>query len=102
MAISQDVAPEATMMVANALRLFEDAVNAHDATAIRSTTLQDLRNAAREIERNQKGVCNLRRLESFFASLEKFSVIASSVCDSRTMAWAWVCVTMQLCLGFRF
>nr|KAK5436980.1 hypothetical protein LTR18_009345 [Exophiala xenobiotica] len=89
MDIGEEVAPEASMMVDDARRYLEDTVSAQDATAIRSTTLCDLQNAARQIELNQKEVCNLRRLECFFASLEKFSIAARSVCDTAAMAWAW-------------
>lgn len=86
MATGEALAPEAAMIVTHATSRLEGIINAVDAAAIQPTTLQDLIATAREIERNQKEVLNLGRLQSFFTSLKNFSAAMGPLCDAKTMA----------------
>jgi cytochrome c len=71
-------------------------VSADDARTFEITSLQDVWDLARRIEREQNERArnqNMRRLEPILRSLESYSSVVDTFCQGFSpMAWVWVCV----------
>lgn len=78
----------------NAFEQLKDSVTAHEAIIFESTTLQDVRDAAFELERNladRHELRNMRRLEPLFLGLESYAEAAHALChDTPFLPWIWV------------
>jgi hypothetical protein len=76
---------------------FEQTVNAYSTTDHRdftSTTLEDVREAARQIEQElaaRQCLRNMRRLEPLLNGLEAYSKVVEIVCNGTPyVSWIWV------------
>ena len=75
---------------------FEDlksAVTANDSRRFASSTLEDVRNAALEVERQlvaRKSFCNMGRLYKVFSGLQHYSKAIEVVCNGTPyIPWIW-------------
>jgi hypothetical protein len=94
MASSSPAAPQARLIFRDAFDRFKDIVTVDDARTFQSTTLQDVRNAARDLE-NQLGerrsLRNMRRIQPFLAGLERYSKAVEILCNGTPyLPWIWV------------
>jgi hypothetical protein len=71
-----------------------ESVSQSDAQKFKSTTLQDVWNAAIEIEKTQRqrqSVRNMKRIEPFLKGLEKYSKTIEVLCNGTPfLPWIWV------------
>ena len=93
----------AVMMTANtppttlihAFERLSQSVDPSDRVDFQSTTLQDVRQAAQDIEniqRERRSAQNLRRIEPFLGAIEKYSKSIEIICNGTPyLPWIWVC-----------
>lgn len=88
------VVPQAMSTMQTAFDQLKDSVTAHEAIVFQSTKLQDVRDAAFELERNladRHELRNMRRLEPLFLGLENYAEAADALCDGTPfLPWIWV------------
>lgn len=81
-------------VIQNAFLKLEEALYCSDIQLFRSTTLQDVREAAKIISRDQaqrRCLQNLRRLEPFFEALGKFAGAIETLCQGTPyLCYVWV------------
>ena len=81
-------------IIQNAFLKLEEALYRSDIQLFRSTTLQDVREAAKIISRDQaerRCLQNLRRLEPFFEALGKFGGAIETLCQGTPyLCYVWV------------
>ena len=89
MAVSPACAPGSVGLAAvdtiqQAFEDFERAVTPNDSYTFSATTLGNVRQAALDVERllaAQQSLCNVARLEPFFAGLEHYSKVIEILCN---------------------
>lgn len=81
-------------IVRDAFEKLKISITSDDARDFHSTTLQDVRNAARAIQNKQgprQSLRNLRRVEPFLKFGEKYAAVLEVFCQGFSpMAWVWV------------
>ena len=82
---------------------FEQTINANhpvEARNFHSMTIQDVRTAAKQIEQElgaRQCLRNMRRIEPFFAGLEKYSKAVDVLCNGMPyLPWIWAPVKLVL------
>jgi hypothetical protein len=94
MATNASPSPQARIIFEDALNRFEQTVNFDDKREFQLTTLQDVREAARQIERDlgDRGCLrNMRRLQPFFDGLDRYSTIIEVLCNGTPyLPYIWV------------
>ena len=95
--------PQARLLFKDAFDKLEQTINANhplDARKLHDTTLQDVRTAARQIEQElgaRQCLRNMRRLEPFFAGLERYSKAVDVLCNGTVyLPWIWAPVRLVL------
>lgn len=87
-------------IIENAFTKFETLIHSSDARFFKSTTLADVRDAARIIERDQaqrRCLRNLRRIEPLLQTLEKFGGAIETLCQGTPyLCYIWVCNTFAV------
>jgi hypothetical protein len=77
-----------------AFHSLKDSVSAKDAAVFQSTTLEEVWQAAEEIQlaqRKRKSLRNVRRIEPFLKCLGKYSEIIGVLCNGTPyLPWIWV------------
>lgn len=85
------------LIIENAFTKFKNLIHDSDALLFKSTTLADVREAARIIERDQaqrKCLRNLRRLEPLLQALGTFGGTIETLCQGTPyLCYIWVCDT---------
>jgi hypothetical protein len=80
--------------ISDAFEKLERAVTTDDAREFHSTTLRDVRDAAKDIETELRArgmVRNMARLEPFFAGLDRYSKVVEILCNGTPyLPWIWV------------
>ena len=88
------VAAQARLTMQDAFNQLKSSVTVEDAGVFHSTKLQDVRDAARELEHNlaeRQELRNLRRLEPLFDKFDGFSKAAQFLCqETPYLSWLWV------------
>jgi hypothetical protein len=103
--VGGDSAPEgrATTAISEAFHRFESLIYPSDARAFRSTTLQQVKDAAKIIERDQaKRRClrNLRRIKPFFEALARFGGSIETLCQGTPfLCFIWAPVKLLLTIA---
>lgn len=81
-------------IVRDAFEKLKSSISSDDARDFQSTTLQDVRSAARAIQDAQaprQSLRNLRRVEPFLKIAEKYAGVLEVFCQGFSpMAWIWV------------
>jgi hypothetical protein len=95
--------PQARLLFKDAFDKLEQTVSANhpiDARDFHSTTLQDVRAAAKQIEQElgaRQCLRNMRRIEPFFAGLERYSKVVEVLCNGTAyLPWIWAPVKLVL------
>ena len=85
---------QALRTIQSAFERFEATVIPNDKAEFTNTELEDVRNAALEIEKHlaeRRALCNTRRLQRFFDGLERYSKAVEVLCNGTPyLPWAWV------------
>ena len=80
--------------IRDAFEKLKSSISSDDARDFHSTTLNDVRNAARAVQDAQasrQSLQNLRRIEPFLKFTEKYSAVLEVICQGFSpMAWIWV------------
>ncbi|KAI9791132.1 MAG: hypothetical protein M1816_004363 [Peltula sp. TS41687] len=88
------VSPQAQTSIQTAFGRLRSSVSPDDARNFQSTTLEDVRAAAREIERQlaaRQCLRNMRRIQPFFEGLERYSKSIEVLCNGTPyLPWIWV------------
>jgi hypothetical protein len=88
------IAPQAGLIFRDAFDRFKDTVTVDEARTFQSTTLQDVRDAARDLEKQlgeRQSLRNMRRIQPFFAGLERYSKAVEILCNGTPyLPWIWV------------
>ena len=91
------LAPQARLAFQDAFNKFEQTVlksSIEDSHNFRSTSLEDVRNAAKEIERQlaaRQCLRNMRRIQPFLDGLEHYSKVIEVLCNGTPyLPWIWV------------
>ncbi|KAH0560093.1 hypothetical protein GP486_003386 [Trichoglossum hirsutum] len=107
--MGSNASPQARLLFKEAFDRLEQTVSANhpvDAQNLYSTTLQDVRTAARQIEQElsaRQCLRNMRRIEPFFAGLERYSKIVEVLCNGTPyLPWIWAPVKLVLQLASDF
>jgi hypothetical protein len=100
MPTSATAAPQARLVIQDAFDRFKDTLAIDDTRSFDSTTLQDVKDAARDIE-NDLGqwwsLCNMRKIQPFFAGLERYSDVVGTLCNGTPyLPYIWVRVHPKL------
>lgn len=94
MATNASPSPQARIHFEDAFNRFEQTVNFDDKREFQLTTLKDVREAARQIERDlgDRGCLrNMRRLQPFFDGLDRYSKIIEVLCNGTPyLPYIWV------------
>jgi hypothetical protein len=94
MATNASPSPQARIIFEDAFKRFEQTVHFDDKREFQLTTLQDVRDAARQIERDlgDRGCLrNMRRLQPFFDGLDRYSTIIDVLCNGTPyLPYIWV------------
>jgi hypothetical protein len=94
MSTTTTTSPQARLVFQDAFDRLKDSVTANDARDFQSTTLQDVRNAALELENQlggRKSLQNMRRLVPFLAGIEKYAHTVDILCNGTPfLPWIWV------------
>lgn len=95
MADQAKLAPQARVMMQNAFDRLRDNMTDNDAAVLQTMQLQDVENAARELEDNlaAKGeMPNMRRLKPLFQGFRWYESASELMCkDIPLLPWIWVC-----------
>ena len=87
-----------------AFERLKDLTSKDDARAMASTTMEDVRIAARDIERQlelRRSLRGFRRIEPFLAGIEQYSKIVEVVCNGTPyLPYIWVSLRTSLSYGF--
>ena len=82
---------------------FERIVTPNDSFTFSATTLGNVRQAALDVERllaARQSLCNVARLEPFFAGLEHYSKVIEILCNGTPyLPWIWAPVKLTLQVG---
>ena len=77
-----------------AFERLKELMSKDDARAMASTTMEDVRTAAKEIERQlelRRSLRGLRRIEPFLAGIEQYSKVVEVVCNGTPyLPYLWV------------
>ena len=96
---SSSPAPQARLLFQDAFDRFSDTVSKDDARIFQSTTLQDVRNAALDLENqlsDRKSLRNMRRILPLFSGLERYSNVIDTLCNGTPyLPWIWVCLYLS-------
>jgi hypothetical protein len=83
-------------IIKTAIDEFRTQISAQDARAFESTSLPDVWDVARRIEREQKErtrLQNMRRIEPVLRLLDSYAAVMDTFCrDPSVMAFTWVCI----------
>jgi hypothetical protein len=94
MASSSPAAPQARLLFQDAFCKFEEIVTSDDARNFHSTSLEDVRKAARNIEQQlgaRQCLRNMRRIEPFIEGLARYSKVVEVLCNGTPyLPWIWV------------
>jgi len=94
MATNAHPSPQARIYFEDAFKRFEQTVQFDDKREFQLTTLKDVRDAARQIERDlgDRGCLrNMRRLQPFFDGLDRYSKIIEVLCNGTPyLPYIWV------------
>lgn len=86
-------------LIESAFSRFQASVSAEDARNFHSTTLEDVRKAALELEREQRqrsALRNMKRIEPLLKGLEIYAKSLDVLCNGTPfLPWVWVSVFMQ-------
>lgn len=86
-------------LIESAFSRFQASVSTEDARNFHTTTLEDVRNAALEIEREQRqrgALRNMRRIEPLLKGLEIYAKPLDVLCNGTPfLPWVWVSDLMQ-------
>lgn len=92
--------PLAQSKIQRAFKDFERLVTTDDARNFHSTTLEHVRQQALEVERQlaaRQSLCNLRRLQPLFESLEHYSGVTEVLCNGTPyLPWIWAPIKLIL------
>jgi hypothetical protein len=101
--IGSRASPQAWLLFKDAFDKLEQTItidHPFDARDFRDTTLQDVRNAAKQIEQDlaaRQCLRNMRRIEPFLASLERYSKVVDVLCNGTVyLPWIWALVKLVL------
>src|SRR3954447_19322568 len=101
--MGSNASPQARLVFKEAFDRLEQTVSANhpvDAQNLYSTTLQDVRLAARQIEQElgaRQCLRNMRRIEPLLAGLERYSKIIEVLCNGTPyLPWIWAPVKLVL------
>lgn len=91
------LAPQARLAFQDAFNKFEQTVrksSVEDSHNFQSSSLEDVRNAAREVERQlaaRQCLRNMRRVQPFLDGLEHYSKVIEVLCNGTPyLPWIWV------------
>ena len=93
------LAPRVEDIARNANRQFEDAVSEGEAKAFAAVTLDEVKQAARHLERtlDDKGeMPNMARLKHFYAGLEPYGDACNGM-DKTVIHLSWIWVRLPCC-----
>ena len=94
--------PQARVQFQQAFNRFEKTISFDDRRDFQSTTLKDVREAARAIEKelgNKGSLRNMRRLQPFFEGLERYSKIVEVLCNGTPyLSFVWVSTLIAMSL----
>jgi hypothetical protein len=94
---------QATKLIAGAFRDLERIATPSDVRSFSNTTLKDVRTAALEVEtqlERRQSLCNMRRLEPLFNSLEHYSKPLEVLCNGTPyLPWVWAPIKLILQVG---
>ncbi|PVH83786.1 hypothetical protein DL98DRAFT_652239 [Cadophora sp. DSE1049] len=106
MATNASPSPQARIIFEDAFKHFEETVNFDDKREFQLTTLKDVRDAARQIERDlgDRGCLrNMRRLQPFFDGLDRYSTIIDVLCNGTPyLPYIWAPIKLMLKLASDF
>ncbi|RFU24742.1 hypothetical protein B7463_g11594, partial [Scytalidium lignicola] len=106
MSTAASPSPQARIIFQDAFNRFEQTVHFDDKREFQLTTLQDVREAARQIERDlgDRGCLrNMRRLQPFFNGLDQYSKIIEVLCNGTPyLPYIWAPVKLMLKLASDF
>jgi len=100
-------APSALNLIKEAFQELENTVTLSDSRIFFSTTLEDVRNAALQIERQlaaRQLLCNMRRLEPLLTGLDHYSKVIEVLCNGTPyLPWIWapIKLILQVCIYLR-
>jgi len=88
-----------TSLIEPAFSRFQAFVSAEDGRTFHSTTLEDVRKAALEIEREQRqrsALRNMKRIEPLLKGLEIYTKSLDVLCNGTPfLPWVWVSILMR-------
>lgn len=94
--MGSNASPQARLVFEKAFERFEQSVSFDDRREFQSTTLKDVKEAARQIEQdlgNRGCLRNMRRLQPLFEGLERYSKVIEVLCNGTPyMPYVWVSV----------
>jgi hypothetical protein len=102
-AMGSEATPQARLLFKDAFSRFEETLSFDDKRDFDSTTLQDVRIAARDIEKQlaaRQSLRNMRRLEPFLAGLEHYSKVVEVLCNGTPyLPYIWVSRVVMISRG---
>ncbi|KAF4635072.1 hypothetical protein G7Y89_g3030 [Cudoniella acicularis] len=106
MATTASPSPQARIIFQDKFKRLEETVNFDDKREFQLTTLQDVREAARQIERGlgDRGCLrNMKRLQPFLNGLDRYSTIIEILCNGTPyLPYIWAPVKLMLKLASDF
>ncbi|CAN9342142.1 unnamed protein product [Alternaria alternata] len=103
---STTLTPQAHRIFQESFDSFEETINKYSRTDDREfneTTLRDVRDAAKQVERQlavRQCMRNMRRLEPLLDGLDAFSKVIEVLCnDTRLLSWIWAPIKLMLQLA---
>ncbi|GME27219.1 Zinc finger protein [Neofusicoccum parvum] len=100
---SAPASPQARLTIRLAFERLERSIAPDHARHFKSTTLQDVRDAAATVEDKlaaSKSLRNMRRIEPFLMSLGRYAKVIEVLCNGTDyLPWIWAPIKLMLQVG---